>query len=117
MRNIRINFIHYQQVNITARKQIKTVGLEIYLTYKYRRRLLMSSLWDQITVLHKKISKQDVIDTIKNGESSLLSLDINSDLKNEIREKVTNNIMHNFNKDRGMSAGSDPFLTVDHNFR
>ena len=77
----------------------------------------MSSLWDQITVLHKKISKQDVIDTIKNGESSLLSLDINSDLKNEIREKVTNNIMHNFNKDRGMSAGSDPFLTVDHNFR
>ena len=51
----------------------------------------------------QKISKQDVIDTIKNVESSLLSLDINSDLKNEIREKVTNNIMHNFNKDANIS--------------
>ena len=51
----------------------------------------------------QKISKQDVIDTIKNVESSLLSLDINSDLKNEIREKVTNNIMHNFNKDTHIS--------------
>ena len=51
----------------------------------------------------QKISKQDVIDTIKNVESSLLSLDINSDLKNEIIEKVTNNIMHNFNKDTHIS--------------
>ena len=51
----------------------------------------------------QKISKQHVIDTIKNIESSFLSLDINSDLKNEIREKVTNNIMHNFNKDTHIS--------------
>ena len=54
MRNIKRNLIHYKQVNITTGKQIKTVGLEIYLTYKYRRMLLISSLWDQITVLHKK---------------------------------------------------------------
>ena len=57
-----------------------------------------------------KISKQDIIDTIKNVESSLLSLDINSDLKNEIREKVTNNIMHNFNKDTHISMEDRNFV-------
>ena len=54
--------------------------------------LLISSLRPNYSV-SQKISKQDVIDTIKNVESSLLSLDINSDLKNKIREKVTNNIL------------------------
>ena len=53
--------------------------------------------------------KQHVIDTIKNVECSLLSLDIDSDLKNVIREKVTNNIMHNFNKDTHISMEDRSF--------
>ena len=58
MRNIKRNLIHYQQVNITAGEQIKTVGLEIYLTCKYSRMLLISSVWDQITVFHKKFTNK-----------------------------------------------------------
>ena len=45
-----------------------------------------------------KFSKQNVIDTIKNLEPSLLSLDIQENLKNEIREKVTCNINNNLKK-------------------
>ena len=41
----------------------------------------------------------------------MLSLDINSDLKNEIREKVTNNIMHNFNKGTHISMEDRNFAS------
>ena len=59
----------------------------------------------------QKISKQDVIITIKNVESSLISLDINNDLKNETREKVTNKYnSHNFNKE------SCWFVGINHGF-
>ena len=39
-----------------------------------------------------KFSKQEVIDIIRNTETSLRSLDIKNDFKNKIRERVTNNV-------------------------
>ena len=60
----------------------------------------------------QKISKQDIIDTIKKVESSLLFLEINNNLKNEIREKVVNNIMHNFNKDTHISMEDENFANL-----
>ena len=44
-----------------------------------------------------KISKQQIIDIVKNVETSLQLLDINNDVKNEIREITTKNV-NNFIK-------------------
>ena len=54
------------------------------------------------SVLHK-ISKQNVIDTIKNLELSLFSSDIQENVKNEIRAKVTRNINNNLKKQSHIS--------------
>ena len=56
------------------------------------------SLGPNFSITPLKISQNNVIDIIKNTELSLQKLDINYEIKDEIRQKVTNIINHNGKK-------------------
>ena len=49
----------------TSKYHCRKTNKKIYLIYKYRRMLLISSIWDQITVLHKKFLNKMLLKKLK----------------------------------------------------